>query len=73
MSPDAARMVGILPKVVEIVSAPGHAGDPVGPVEEGREGEPVVVVPTSAEAPQRLGRAVVDPGRSTFALDLFEP
>ena len=72
--PQAARVVGVGPEVVEAAGGQGDAGDLVGGVEDLLDRPPHrLEALAAAVGAQGLGVAGLDPGQGLGALDLVEP
>ena len=71
--PQAARVLGILPEIVEMPSATHDERNVVWPVQNGRQGIPVPGKASIAEFRQRGAVLRLDPGQRAGALDVLEP
>ena len=72
-APQAARMLGIRPEIVEIRPAPPDVGNLVGPIENRREDIPIGGKLIRAEGRKRPLVLCLDPGERPRSLYVFEP
>ncbi|MET4323201.1 hypothetical protein ABIB90_007288 [Bradyrhizobium sp. JR4.1] len=73
LPPQAARVHGILPEIVQMLAAPADIGDLVGPIVDRGERIAVALERRSAKHPHRSAILPLDEVQRPSAFDLFQP